>query len=46
VTKALRSLKYPDTPAVKVVDLTESRGKRNYPGVIELWLDLPGIAKK
>ncbi len=46
VTETLRSLKYPDMPAVKVVDLTESRGKRNYPGVIELWLDLPEIAKK
>jgi hypothetical protein len=46
VTETLRSLKYPNMPAVKVVDLTESRGKRNYPGVIELWLDLPEIAKK
>ncbi|MBI3435690.1 MAG: hypothetical protein HY056_11540 [Proteobacteria bacterium] len=44
-TSAALRERYPTMAATKDIDLTAKRGARNFPGVIELWLDLPASAQ-
>jgi hypothetical protein len=44
-TATLRAPEYRNVEETKVVDMIASRGARNFPGVIELWLDLPARAQ-
>ena len=39
-TKALAELGFPDKPAVTTRSMLDYSGKKNAPGVLELWLDL------
>jgi hypothetical protein len=41
VAASLATLKYSNALPAKVEDLTNNRGRRNYPGVIEFWIDVP-----
>jgi len=40
VGAALKELQWSGVQAPKVVDLTSQKGPRNFPGVLELWIDL------
>jgi hypothetical protein len=40
VNGSIKELQISGIPTVKVIDGTAQRGPRNYPGVLELWLDL------
>ncbi len=41
VTGAVRELGLTGVSTAKAIDLTDKAGARNFPGVIELWIDLP-----
>lgn len=42
--RALQAAGHPSTPPIAVKSLTDFAGKKNAPGVVELWLDLPARA--
>lgn len=43
INASLKDLQMSGVQAAKVVDLTTQRGARNFPGVLELWIDLSSI---
>ncbi|WP_461330715.1 hypothetical protein [Bradyrhizobium liaoningense] len=43
VGAALKELQWSGVQAPKVVDLTSQKGPRNFPGVLELWIDFSSV---
>ena len=43
INASLKDMQITGVQAAKVVDLTAQRGARNFPGVLELWIDLSSV---
>lgn len=43
LNSSIQDLKFSGVQTVKVADMTAQKGARNYPGVLELWIDLSSV---